>query len=396
MTATAGARRPPAYRAALMLPAAFALLAGLDAALMLLGLPSPVTAERLPEVHGMLMVLGFAGTLIALERSVALRSRWAHLAPALLGGGAAVLVTPITPVAGQLLFVGGTATLLLLYAHFWRRQPSAALLTQAAGAVSALGAALLWAAGLDIPRLLPWLAGFLVLTIAGERLELSRIAFLAPRTEHQFLGCVGAVLAGTVATLLWPAAGSLLLGAAVLALVGWLTAYDVARRLLRSTGLPRFTAACLLAGYAWLALAGTLWITIGPVTGGRFYDALVHCVFLGFVLSMIMAHAPVILPAVLHRPLPYHPVLVLPAVLLHASLALRVLVGDLRDVEWAWRLGGSLNIAAVLWFFVASATLSVSAARTRGRAGTATHGTQTGTSEARESESDRDCDPAGP
>lgn len=378
-----------------MLPAGFALLAGLDAALMLLGLPSPVTAERLPEVHGMLLVLGFAGTLIALERSVALRSRWAHISPALLGGGAVLLVTPVTPVAGQLLFVGGTAALLVLYAHFWRRQPSAALLTQAAGAVSALGAASLWAAGLDIPRLLPWLAGFLVLTIAGERLELSRVAFLAPRAEHMFLGCVGAVLAGTVATLLRPAVGTLLLGAAVLALVGWLTVHDVARRLLRSTGLPRFTAACLLAGYGWLALAGTLWITIGPITGGRYYDALVHSVFLGFVLSMIMAHAPVILPAVLHRPLPYHPVLTLPAGLLHASLALRVLVGDLRDVEWAWRLGGSLNIAAVLWFFVASAILSASAAHGRGRAGTGTRGTQTENADVPDPVTDRNRDPAG-
>ena len=40
---------------------------------------------------------------------------------------------------------------------------------------------------------------------------------------------------------------------------------------------------------------------------GPAYDAVVHAVFLGFTLSMIMAHAPVILPAVLRRPLPYRP-----------------------------------------------------------------------------------------
>ncbi|BFO21058.1 hypothetical protein SHKM778_74460 [Streptomyces sp. KM77-8] len=44
-----------------------------------------------------------------------------------------------------------------------------------------------------------------------------------------------------------------------------------------------------------------------------------HAVFLGFVMSMIMAHAPVILPAVLRRPLPYHPGLALAAWLLHGS-----------------------------------------------------------------------------
>ena len=46
-----------------------------------------------------------------------------------------------------------------------------------------------------------------------------------------------------------------------------------------------------------------------------------HAVFLGFTISMIMAHAPVILPAVLRRPLPYHPALLAPAVLLHAVAA---------------------------------------------------------------------------
>jgi hypothetical protein len=65
---------------------------------------------------------------------------------------------------------------------------------------------------------------------------------------------------------------------------------------------------------------------------------------------MIMAHAPVILPAVLRRPLPYHPALVVPAVVLHGSLVLRLWVGDALGGEAAWRAGGAVNIAAVLLF----------------------------------------------
>ncbi|MEU4890347.1 MULTISPECIES: hypothetical protein [Streptomyces] len=373
----AEARNAGARRAVLLLPAGLALLLGLNAALMLMELPAPLTAERLPEVHGMQLVLGFAGTLVALERAVALGTRWAYLSPACLGAGGLLLATPVDIRAGRLLLVAGTALLLALYTRFWRRQPGAALLAQGAGAVAALGAALLWLGGLDVPRLLPWLAAFLVLTIAGERLELARVALLAPRTENTFLAAAGAVLTGAVVTLLWPAAGTVLLGAALLALVGWLTVFDVARRMLRATGLPRFSAACLLAGYAWLALAGALWLLGGPVADGPRYDAVVHAVFLGFVLSMIMAHAPVILPAVLRRPLPYHRVLAGPAWLLHLSLALRVLVGDLRETEAAWRLGGALNIAAVLLFVVSAATLSVRAGRAGpgGRAGRAESGT---------------------
>ncbi|MFD7771466.1 hypothetical protein [Streptomyces sp. NPDC059787] len=311
----------------------------------------------------MLLVLGFVGTLVALERAVALGGRWPRLAPGALGAGGLLLLTPVDLAVPRLLLVAGAAVLTALYVRFWQRQPGAALIAQAAGAVSALGAALLWLGGLDVPRLLPWLVAFLVLTIAGERLELARVALLAPRAEPAFLACVGAVVTGVVATLMWPAAGTLLLGAALLALVAWLVVHDVARRLLRATGLPRFSAACLLAGYAWLGLAGALWLLGGPVAGGSRYDAVVHAVFLGFVMSMIMAHAPVILPAVLRRPLPYHPGLAVAAWLLHGSLALRVVAGDLRDVRGAWQLGGALNIAAVLLFVLTAATASVTAPR---------------------------------
>lgn len=357
------ARRAGARRAPLLLAAGVSLLAGLDAALLLLGLPAPVTGDRLPQVHGVLLVLGFAGTLVALERAVALGGRWPYLAPAALGAGGLLLLTPVDLAVPRLLLVAGTAVLTALYVRFWRRQPSAALLAQAAGAVSALGAALLWLGGLDVPRTLPWLVAFLVLTIAGERLELTRVAALAPHAEPAFLACVAAVATGVVTTLMWPDTGTLLLGAALLALVAWLAVHDVARRLLRSTGLPRFTAACLLAGYAWLGLAGALWLLGGPVAEGSRYDAVVHAVFLGFVMSMIMAHAPVILPAVLRRPLPHHPGFAVAAWLLHGSLVLRVAVGDLREVRGAWQLGGVLNIAAVLLFVLTAATVSAAAGR---------------------------------
>jgi hypothetical protein len=62
-------------------PAAICLLAGLDGAFLLLDLPAPVRLDRLPEVHGMLMVFGFVGTLVALERAVALGASWAFAAP---------------------------------------------------------------------------------------------------------------------------------------------------------------------------------------------------------------------------------------------------------------------------------------------------------------------------
>src|SRR5690606_12135936 len=114
-----------------------------------------------------------------------------------------------------------------------------------------------------------------------------------------------------------------------------------------------------------LAVAGAVWLLGGPATEGVRYDAVIHAVFLGFTMSMIMAHAPVILPAVLRRPHPYHPALLAPALLLHGSLALRLWAGDALGIQAAWELGGALNIAALLTFVLMVVWL-VAAPRTTG------------------------------
>ncbi len=349
---------PGVHRLPLLVPAALALLAGLDAALMLLGLPTPVELDRLPDVHGMLMVLGFVGTLIAVERAVALRRPLGFLAPVLLGLGAVVLLSPAPLAIGQILLVAGSAALVAVYVPLWHRQRDEAVLTQALGAVLALGAAVLWQGGASVPMLAPWLVGFVVLTIAGERLELARIA-MGPSAGSTLVLIAAALVAGVVAALLWPAPGTVLLGGALLVLTGWLAAHDVARRTIRTSGLTRYMAGCMLAAYWWLGVAGFVWLLGGPAVDGVRYDAVQHAVFLGFTLSMIMAHAPVILPAVLRRPLPYRPVLVVPAALLHGSLVLRLWAGDALGSHAAWVVGGVLNIVAVLAFGGMAAGLTI-------------------------------------
>jgi hypothetical protein len=129
----------------------------------------------------------------------------------------------------------------------------------------------------------------------------------------------------------------------------------VARRTIRTTGLTRFMAASMLAGYFWLAVAGTVWLLGGTATDGARYDAVVHAVFLGFTLSLVMAHAPVILPAVLRRPLPYRTAMWAPLALLHGSLALRLWLGDALGRSWAWQAGGVLNVTALLLFVAVAA-----------------------------------------
>lgn len=358
-------RRPVLVRLVLLSGGGLALIAGLDGALLLLGVGAPVSAERLAAVHGVLMVLGFIGTVVGLERAVALGRRWGFAAPALTGLAGIALISPLPLSAAGALLVAGTAVQAAIFVPLWRRRRDAPVLVQALGAASALGAAILFTGGAEPAAYLGWLIGFVVLVIAGERMELARVAGSDARWEQAAQGCAVLMLAAIVVAVLFPTWGGPLLGATLLLMVGVLVRVDVARRMLRSEGLPRFSAVCLLAGYCWLALAGAiLLISADPLAGGGF-DAVVHAVFLGFAMSMIFAHAPVILPAVLRRPLPYHPAMYLPAALLHGALLLRIAVGDLRNERLAWQIGGVGNVVAVISFVLTAATVAVLARRGR-------------------------------
>lgn len=344
-------RRPVPLRAIWMLPAAIGLLAGLDAALLLLGLPAPITSERLSQVHGMVLVLGFVGTLVALERATAL-GRWiGFAAPALLGASAVLLVVDVVPlVAGKAVLVAGTAAFTLVYVPLWRRQRDAALLSQLLAAALGCAASILWLGDVAVDRLFPWLIAFVVLTIAAERVELARIT-MGPHAGGRLLLTAWSTTAALVVSLVAADAGAMLLGATLAVLTVWLVRHDVARRTINARGVTRFMAACMLGGYAWLAVAAGILLFGHPDTRPA-YDAVLHAVFLGFTMSMIMAHSTTILPAVLRRPLPYRSVFWVPVVLLHAGLVVRIALGDGLGGAPAWQWGGVLNIVALVLFLV--------------------------------------------
>ena len=341
-----------------MLPAGLALMTGLDAALLLLGLPAPITTDRLPVVHGMMLVLGFVGTLIALERATALGRWYGFLAPALLGLGAIALVAdPLPLIVGKVLLVIGTAAFTLVYLPLWRRQHDEAVLTELLAAGLACGGAIRWAGGADFDEVLPWLIGFVVLTIAAERVELARIT-LGARAGSRVLVHAGSLVAALLIGVAWPGAGAVLLGAGLLALTLWLIQHDVARRTIRTRGATRFMAAAILCGYGWLAIAAVV-LLLGGTPQGAAYDAVTHAVFLGYTISMIMAHATTILPAVLRIDLPYRSAFWVPLGLLQLSLVVRLGLGDALGWGPAWQLGGVLGVLALLVFVSTALTSAI-------------------------------------
>lgn len=357
----------PLGRLPLLALGGLGLLAALVGALVLLGLPMPTTTHHLAGGHGVLMTLGFLGTLIALERAVALGRAWAYLAP-LAAGLAAVAISLGAPaIIGAALLALAAATFCAMYVAFDRIERSLHTSVQAAGAVAWIGAALLLVAGRPPASIFPWLAAFLVLTIAGERLELSRLGRLTRAARIGFVASAVVFGAGVVISTVQLDAGVRIGGIGLLALAVWLARHDLARRTVRMPGVTRFVALSLLAGYAWLAIAGGAWLAFGGSGGTPAYDAMLHSLFLGFVISMVFGHAPIILPAVLRLPLPYRPRFYAHLGLLHAGLLLRIVGGDMLGNEVAWRVGGILGVVALLVFVGSSAVAVLSGPRPAAR-----------------------------
>ena len=359
----------PRTRLPLFIAALVCLLAGLWGGLLLLGLPVPTLLATTAEEHGVLMALGFLGTVISLERAVALGRPWAFAAPALAGAGGVAVLVSLPPMVGRLLLCAASIVLVVVYVVVHRIQPALHLRVMAAGAVCWYVATLLWLMGWSLPRLVPWIAGFLILTIIGERLELARVAFLTRTSVHQFLAGavifgVGLILTTTATT---GSSGVRLAGAGMIALAVWGFVHDVARRTVKIPGVTRFMAVCLLAGYVWLFIGGAIWLLAGNLGASvAIYDAALHTVFLGFVMSMIFGHAPVIVPAVLRVRLPFRPWFYVHVGLIHVSLLTRVILGDGLGSVLGWRVGGVGTELAVLGFLAAS-VIAVRQARRKGR-----------------------------
>ena len=163
----------PTARAPLLVLGVVALAAGTCGGLARLGFALPVPASSIAW-HGALMASAFFGTLIALERAVAIGRLWAYAAPAANGAGGIALLLGAWPAAFALL-VFGAAVFALASASIWFRHRALHTGVLALGALALLIANLGLAAGRPLELVaLAWVA-FFVLTIGGERLELYRL-----------------------------------------------------------------------------------------------------------------------------------------------------------------------------------------------------------------------------
>lgn len=354
--------RPPRHLAplqALRLLAALAVLATLAAAiaggLLRAGALGATTLHgawltQATAGHAFLMVGGFMGTVIGLERAVAIRHPASFAAPATsLASGLAMLAGADD--AAAWLAAAASIAFVAVNVVVVRRQAAAHTVLLLVAALAWAIGNLAFALGAAPAAIVPWWFAFLVLTIAAERLEMTRLmrrracasAALCPILA--MLGAGAALSGGSAATS--AAWGGTLYGAALALLAGWLLTFDIARRTVHSAGLSRYMAICLLLGYGWLLVGGIAWIGAAAFAL-PLRDAALHGVGLGFVFSMMLAHAPVILPAVARVRLTFGAAYYLPLALLHGSLLLRLGPG-LVDATTLAR-GALLNAAAIAAF----------------------------------------------
>jgi hypothetical protein len=96
-------------------------------------------------VHGPLMICGFLGTLICLERAVALASRspWSFAVPLINAAGAIVLLVARDAVAAKLLLTAGSLGLLVVSGFLLRIHPLRYMVVMTLGALAWVGGNLL-------------------------------------------------------------------------------------------------------------------------------------------------------------------------------------------------------------------------------------------------------------
>ena len=341
---------PHSTRIVLMVLAGLSLLAALWTGLARIGWDLPLPNADFVSLHGPLMVIGFLGTLIGLERAAAAESFWVYAIPVFSALSILALLCGATQETVALLALIAALLFTVFFAGLYRRQPSEPFVVMTLSAAALSVANMVWVAETPVPQVVPWWVGFLVLMIAGERLELTRVRQPPLSARMQFRCSVAILLLGLIVSVFAFFAGVRVAGAGLLALACWLLRYDLAWQSLRLSGMPRFMASCLIAGYIWLAAGGLLWLLFsGSFVAGALYDAMLHAIFLGFVFSMIFAHGPIILPVITGVKMAFLKSFYLHATLLHAALVLRV-YGDLGFVTAAQKWGGALNALAIILF----------------------------------------------
>lgn len=311
-------------------------------------LPIPEVAAK----HGFYMVSGLFGTLICFERTLILKNRlW--LSIPLLSIVSVVLVFLEITIVG--FAVQGLSALLLATLYFtqWLRHKEVFLLALTLSGLAWMTSGIVLATGRGFAATSIWLILFLLYSIVAERLELSKFIATPKWAKPLLLLFFILLFASQAFPFHW---GTYHISGILITATGfWLLQFDMATKNLSKSGFFYFTGSTLYYGFVWLMVGGVLMAL--PLQSFYHYDAVLHVFFIGFAFSMIYAHAPIILPALLKlRKTPFHKILYIPVWATHVLLLLRLYA----DYSGNWPLRkwtGLFQVVFMLMFFASFAVL---------------------------------------
>ena len=328
-----------------ILLAIFSLIMGLFAGLQRIGWSIPVNLAS--SHHGAMMIGGFLGTLISLEKIIPLKRKELYIIPFLSGSSVILFFAKLSAISLWCLLVASIG-LSFAFLIYWIRERSLIYTMMLAGAVCwVIGNVILMQTGF-YPFSASWWMAFTLLVITSERIELMKFLPVTTKQKNIFIGVTVLFIASCLATFHGPGkflAAFSLVGASI-----WLMRFDVVGINLKKEGLTRYVGVALLSGYFAMLISGIFIAFMAEKPLG--YDIIVHSFFIGFVFSMIFAHGPIILPGVLGiSTKPYHPVLYLWLALIHVSWIVRCIADVAINLD-ARKISGVISMIAILGYFI--------------------------------------------
>ncbi|MDH5718036.1 MAG: hypothetical protein OEZ22_10405 [Spirochaetia bacterium] len=329
------------------------LLSALYTALLRLGFNLPEFPAGAIQ-HGPLMVVAFLGALISLERAVALQLRWAYFAPIFIAAGSLMSLVFNLGFVGLVFIVAGSIINFAGMIYLTMKQNLLFNWIMMLGSFCFAVGNILFASGMAVPQIIFLWLGYLILTILGERLELTRMRPISKKQINLGKFLIYGFFSSLFISLASVHNAALIFAFFYIALAIWFYFNDIIRATIKAAGQPRFTAIGLLFGYLWSIIAGVILIVYGFQNTGYVYDAFIHSIMLGFVFSMIFVHAPIVFAGVFRQPVKYSNRFYIHLILLQITLAGRVysdLVIDNLFRQWF----GFANVLTILLLFANTA-----------------------------------------
>jgi hypothetical protein len=313
------------------------MLVGIYVGFIRIGWAFPVNSTLPIPHHGVLMTGSFLGTLISVERVAVLKTRWTWFVPILMISSLFFIIFQQNLFAFSVLLLGSLGYLYVSF-HNYQTYYLRGDVLMLIGAVFQVIAFLIFIITYSYPMAFAGWMLYLIFTIVGERLNLTRFLPVTEKNILELYVWLGLIL---VSSFLYHFGFATVVSISLWGIAQWLIRNDIALINIKKDGHFKFLGMALLGAYVWLFVTGGIGFL--KTDNPYLYDAVLHSFFVGFVLSMILAHAPIIFPSLLQIKItPFHPIMYVWLFALHISLFLRI-YGDVFQNYEARKLGGLLN-----------------------------------------------------